>query len=151
MTVNIALIEKEMRALFDNAISDFMKKIKKDLREDDIFEDDHNDEGQNELSIKLEFENEGVTIDSVFNDIYRKHQLIGAHKGDSVPYEPQEKDAKIVISAPKLIHSKRYIFKLKNTQITDDQMDTLVKKIADNQITMIRDIDFDIIELDLVE
>ena len=45
--------------------------------------------------------------------------------------------------------SKKYIIRIKNTQLSDDQLDDLAEKVSRDDIIILRDADFDIITLEL--
>lgn len=78
--LNIPFIEKEIQNLFDNALPDFierMKKLETKNKDEVILDDDHKDDGTNTLRVFLQFENKYYDVKSDFNDIYRKHQLLG--------------------------------------------------------------------------
>lgn len=80
--LNIPFIEKEIKNLFDNALPDFIERMKKlesenkDIKQV-IQDDDAHDDGSNMLRVLLEFENDKYDTRSVYNDLYRKHQLLG--------------------------------------------------------------------------
>lgn len=91
--LNIPFIEKEMKNLFDNALPDFIERMKKlesenkDIKQV-IQDDDAHDDGSNMLRVLLEFENDKYDTRSVYNDIYRKHQLLG--NGAEIGYDKKD-------------------------------------------------------------
>lgn len=80
--LNIPFIEKEIKNLYEEAFNEFIKKMK-DLEkkkvsiEDIILDDDHNGDGSNTLRVHLQFENKYYSVSSDWDDLYRKHQLLG--------------------------------------------------------------------------
>lgn len=91
--LNIPFIEKEIKNLYEEAFNEFIKKMK-DLEkkkvsiEDIILDDDHNGDGSNTLRVYLQFENKYYDVSSDWNDLYRKHQLLG--DGAEIDYDKKD-------------------------------------------------------------
>lgn len=91
--LNIPFIEKEIKNLYEEAFDEFIKKMK-DLEkknvsiEDIILDDDHNGDGSNTLRVHLRFENKYYDVSSDWNDLYRKHQLLG--NGAEIDYDKKD-------------------------------------------------------------